>query len=151
MKNALLSRWCCVSFMAGGASAQPDWGPVYQWGETAALTGKPPGYFKQVSTGYDYTIGLRPDGSVAVWGSPLNNQVLSNLPAAGTWLKIEAGWLEAIALHSNGSVYIWGYHAEPESCDETVLEGCEDCIFSDVAAGENIMVGIVGGSTSGPH
>lgn len=143
-----------AAILAGQASGQPAWGPVYQWGEDAALNDKAEighGYFKQVSTGYDYTIGLRPNGTVVAWGTPLQNAVLSNLPAAGTWVKIEAGWVDAVALHSNGSIYVWGHHFEPEGCEETILEDCEGCVFSDVAAGENIMVGIVAGSISGPH
>ncbi len=90
---------------------------------------------------------MRPNGIIEAWGSPIYDDVLSGLPAAGTWVKIEAGWYEAIALLSNGTVYVWGYHF-PYQCDEPVLGDCEDCLFSDVAAGENIMVDIVAG---GPH
>lgn len=146
-----------LALTSPSALGQPDWGPVYHWGQWYEGDITPPtGYFKQVSTGRGYTIGLRPNGSIEVWGDPVGpffdgdwDDILdTNLPPAGTWLSVEAGWSEAIALNTNGSVHVWGYHFDQAwicDGDELTLEDCEDCLFSAVAAGENIMVGIVEG------
>jgi alpha-tubulin suppressor-like RCC1 family protein len=159
MRHALAAVALAFALSSPGVLAQPAWGPVYHWGQDEGAINAPTGYFKQVSTGWGYTVGLRPNGSIEVWGDPAlsydgdwDDVLNTNLPASGTWISIQAGYVEAIALKSDGSVHVWGAHLplppdDPYACNgaELTLDDCEDCEFSVVAAGENFFVGIVDG------
>jgi hypothetical protein len=158
MRNLLLAVALNLALLCPAGRAQPAWGPVYHWGHEEGANDRPTGYFKQVSAGWDYTVGLRPNGSIEVWGTvgdtpgvtgPHHDVFDTNLPAAGTWISIQAGFEEAIALNADGSVHVWGYHYGPYNCegDEITLDDCAGCDFSAVAAGENFFVGIVDGGT----
>jgi alpha-tubulin suppressor-like RCC1 family protein len=72
----------------------------------------------QISTGYDFALALKSDGTVWAWGSNEYNQLgiegieNSNIPIKVNNLdnivKVSAGSAKSVALKNDGTVWIWG-------------------------------------------
>lgn len=81
-----------------------------------------PSTWQSLALGADYTIGLRPDGTLWAWGRDLSgqlgNQALATLqytqytPApvgsATTWQQVAAGNAHTVAVRRNGTLWAWG-------------------------------------------
>jgi len=66
------------------------------------------GYVSQVAGGFDYSVALLTNGTVAAWGRNEYGQT-NPLPANLTNVKsIAARGYQALALRSDGTVAIWG-------------------------------------------
>ncbi|MBL9031987.1 MAG: hypothetical protein JNM80_09805 [Phycisphaerae bacterium] len=117
---------------------QRQFGPLVHWGAAGAKDGLPTGYFKQVATGLLHSVGLRTDGTVAVWGGDPNSYGhLSGMPIGGGWIKVRAGYDHSVAMNQYGALYLWG-----NSYNGATTMPDPDRLFIDVAAGENFCVGI---------
>ncbi len=81
-----------------------------------------------VKTGYTYSIGIKSDGSLWVWG--LNEDSLlgdgtsyKNIPtrvdSSNDWQSICAGWASNLALKKDGSLWAWGKNENGQLGDGT--------------------------------
>jgi len=61
--------------------------------------------FVAVSAGWDYSLALKSDGSIIVWGETRYGQTPP--PAGNDFIAISAGFLESMALRSDGSFVVW--------------------------------------------
>ncbi|MCX6016534.1 MAG: hypothetical protein NT020_13245, partial [Chloroflexales bacterium] len=83
----------------------------------------------QVQAGVDFSAALRNDGTVVVWGSPVNNHLA--IPATiKPVTQIAVGAEHVVALQEDGTVVAWG---DDSAGQATIPEGLSDVIF--VAAG----------------
>ena len=76
-----------------------------------------PGEFTDVDGGYKFSIALRANGTVEVWGDGAPSEPVPS-PNYG-FIAVAAGRDHCIALRANGTVEVWGY---PESNPEPELE-----------------------------
>ncbi len=86
-------------------------------------SGSPPaaGSFTQITAGYNYTCGIKTDGSVLCWGNDFNGQVdgspvqtgtsysLGSPPGGGTFSEIGAGDYHTCGIKTNGTSFCWGF------------------------------------------
>src|SRR5690606_33675161 len=99
---------------AGGAAAQPEpvqVGTAVAWGVGTAYEGIPPGQrFLQVATGWDHTVALLPDSSIAVYGRDghASGQNHSEKPAGHDFVAVAAGQFHSLALRADGTAVAWG-------------------------------------------
>ncbi|MBL9030406.1 MAG: hypothetical protein JNM80_01690 [Phycisphaerae bacterium] len=122
------------------AAAQPqrNFGPVRGWGDDIAWKPKPEGYFKHVATGWYFSVGLRLDGTIEVWGVNGQYNVINGRPSGSGWVKIAAGYEHAYAMGPDGAVLGWGRGDHGETTTPTTIPNC----YSDIACGENFTVAV---------
>ena len=66
--------------------------------------------FASVSAGWNYTCGVRDDGSVECWGNDYYVWVNGRAtPPAGEFASVSAGGSHTCGVRRNGSVACWGY------------------------------------------
>lgn len=63
--------------------------------------------FTQLAGGSEFTLALRTDGSIHVWGSN-HWQQITNAPTGPGFVQVAAGPGACLALHSDGSLVTWG-------------------------------------------
>ncbi|MFN0132103.1 MAG: hypothetical protein ACKVW3_06180 [Phycisphaerales bacterium] len=128
-----------VVLLATSAFGQPtrNFGPVRGWGLEGSWKPKPEGYFKQVATGWKFTVGLRLDGSIEVWGEDADG-IIANTPAGTDFVQVVAGYQHAYARRANGTVIGWGRSSNGEIATPTTIPNC----YTDVACGENFTVAV---------
>jgi probable HAF family extracellular repeat protein len=103
---ALVACLCCSP-----SSAAPIAGSLVGWG---AQTNVPAGYdFVAVAAGYDHSLALRSDGSLAGWGSDYLGA--TNVPAGNDFVAIAAGYYYSLALKSDGSLAAWGDNEDEQT------------------------------------
>jgi hypothetical protein len=86
------------------------YGEVISWGYNGdGQTNVPPGLTNiiAVSAGYDFSLALRDDLTVAAWGGNLHNQLSIPAPLSSV-VRIAAGHSHALALKTDGTVQAWG-------------------------------------------
>ena len=88
--------------------------------------------FTSVSSGLEYTCGLRETGEVACWGRDVPGQLT---PSAGTFTRISAGVAHACGIRDTGTVACWGHDWSGET---TPPAG----IFTQISAGMGHTCGI---------
>ncbi|MHC5083637.1 MAG: hypothetical protein ACYTET_06825, partial [Planctomycetota bacterium] len=59
-----------------------------------------------IAAGYEHSLALRGDGSVAAWGK--NDFGQAESPAGNDFIAIAAGGNSSLALRSDGSIAAWG-------------------------------------------
>ena len=81
------------------------------------------GTYSQLAAGYDFSLALRPDGTLWAWGrntyGQLGNATGTGTDAAsptptqvpGTYTQLAAGASHSLALQANGTLYAWGTNA----------------------------------------
>ncbi len=83
-------------------------GTVVAWGRNreGACT-VPAGTYKAVGAGAYFSMAVRTDGSLAVWGDDKAGQV-AHAPTGTGFTAVDGGLLFAVALKSDGSIVAWG-------------------------------------------
>jgi len=71
-----------------------------------------------VSAGSDYTVAIRSDGSLWVWGRKTvkyfghiiqdYGSTPTRIGIASNWLSVSAGWSHTLAIRTDGSLWAWG-------------------------------------------
>ncbi|MBL9030657.1 MAG: hypothetical protein JNM80_02995 [Phycisphaerae bacterium] len=115
-----------------------NFGPVRGWGLDGSWKPKPEGYFKQVATGWQFTVGLRLDGTIEVWGTDGPLGFITNKPPGNDFVQVVAGYEHAYARRANGTVIGWGRSSNGEIATPTTIPNC----YTDIACGENFTVAI---------
>jgi hypothetical protein len=79
------------------------------WGHNGIghLNGIPTGTLTQVSAGASHTCALRTGGTLACWGSNLDDQN-NGTPTAGTFTQVSAGLFHSCSLRPDGTLACWG-------------------------------------------
>jgi alpha-tubulin suppressor-like RCC1 family protein len=81
--------------------------------------------YTQVAAGFEFTLGLRADGSLYAWGingagqlgSTINvgmgkaNPTPLQVGTATNWVQVAAGHGHSLGLRADGSLYTWGYNS----------------------------------------
>ncbi|MFN0131380.1 MAG: hypothetical protein ACKVW3_02420 [Phycisphaerales bacterium] len=126
--------------LATSAFGQPvrTFGPVRGWGLEGSWKPKPEGYFKQVATGWQFTVGLRLDGTIEAWGTNGQYGMINNKPAGSDFVQVAAGYEHAYARRANGTIIGWGRPTNGEIATPTGIPNC----YTDVACGENFTVAV---------
>ena len=92
------------------ALTAPDVPPetVTAWGANSKgqCNALPGDDYVAISAGYNHSLALRSDGSLAAWGDDGNGQC--NVPAGNNYVAIAAGSDHSLALKSNGTLAAWG-------------------------------------------
>jgi hypothetical protein len=105
-----------------------------------------------VAAGYEFTVGLKADGTLWSWGSngaPTTNGVLgrpggsspAQISGGGTWKAVTAGWQHSLAVKTDGTLWAWGRNDQGQVGNgSTVNQGIPFEVSSDthwvaVAAG----------------
>ncbi len=107
MWTTALSTVLCV---VHGAHAQQG-GQYVVWGQMVQLPESVLPY-AQVAGGLHHSVGLRTDGSVAVWGSNIYGQLTPPVSAVGI-RQVAAGDDHSVALRVDGVVVAWGRGSTP--------------------------------------
>lgn len=158
----MLSRVRCVTPImlaaAGWASGQSEpvkVGTAVAWGVSKASQGMPPDQrFLDVATGWDHTVALLPDGSIAVYGMDAQSggTNISEKPEGNDFVAVAAGQFHSLAIRADGTAVawgggeIWGSKGQTEiPLDESVVPP-QPYRFKQVAGGELFSVGL---TTSG--
>ena len=83
-------------------------GPSGGWGKNDYGQSNPPaGKYSAFSGGEDFSLGLRPDGSIVGWGDDSNGQC--DVPSSNTgFIAIAAGGYHSLGLKQDGSIVAWG-------------------------------------------
>jgi len=78
--------------------------------------------FVAVSAGFDYSLALRPDGTLWVWGYNVNGQlglgdttdrhVPTQVGSATGWVAVSAGASHSLGVRSDGTLWAWGSNAD---------------------------------------
>jgi len=74
------------------------------------VVGNPRNKFKKISCGDFHSVGIRLDGTLAIWGDPSYGSYL-NAPKPDlsiTWLDVACSKFETIGLKTDGTIYVWG-------------------------------------------
>lgn len=83
--------------------------PVLGWGDNRYNQTLAPSGFSDavaIAAGSDFSLALRPDGSLVAWGIQSS---VSNIPAGATnCIAIGAGYYHGLALKTEGTVIAWG-------------------------------------------
>ena len=67
--------------------------------------------FTAVAAGYNYSLGLRNDGSIAAWGRNIEGQC--DIPDPNTsFIAVAAGGFHSLGLRDDGSITAWGRNDE---------------------------------------
>lgn len=70
--------------------------------------------WNQVAAGHHFTLALKTDGSLYLWGvenlieSESRGQPPSQVGTSTDWIEISAGYTSAYAINSSGELYAWG-------------------------------------------
>lgn len=89
-------------------------------GDESMLFEQPPaGPFADVVAGYMQHVGLRADGTLAVWGfyEVGSQPPSSTVNVTGTYTKISASGNSYMGLRSDGSVHVWGHNGNRQISD----------------------------------
>ncbi len=84
--------------------------------------------WKKVAAGYEFSLGIRSDGTLWAWGNDFSGQLGdggSNVDQAepvqvGTyndWVTVEGGSNHALGIRADGSLWAWGYDSEGQLGD----------------------------------
>ena len=106
----VLSAW-----LAGGSASQA--GVLRAWGDNDCRQCRVPEDtdFVDAAGGWEYTLGLRADGSLVGWGADWGG--VSEAPPQGNdFVDVAAGYEHALALRQDGSLVAWGSNASHQ-CD----------------------------------
>ena len=107
-------------------------GPLQCWGESGkGMADAPSGSFQSVSAGYQYTCGLKTDGSVACWGENIQG---TTEPPGASFVSIDAGGHHTCGITMDGLVLCWGREAH----SGTPPDGS----FQSISAGNDQTCGI---------
>ncbi len=91
------------------------------------------GTFSQVSTGYEFTCGVKTDGSLACWGDNSYGQT-APLPT-GAFSQVSAGLYHTCGVKADGSLACWGWNNYGQSTPP-------DGAFTQVSAGTRHTCGV---------
>jgi alpha-tubulin suppressor-like RCC1 family protein len=78
--------------------------------------------FKSISTGYDYTLLIKKDGTLWASGNYSNSNSATYFVQIGTdnnWNSVSAGYFHSFALKNDGSLWAWGKNTEGQLGDGT--------------------------------
>ncbi len=90
------------------ALAQTPQGSIVGWGSQVVGVDLSSG-FTAVAAGYQYSLGLKTDGSIVAWGD--NRYGQTSIPAPNTgFVAVAAGGLHSLGLKADGSIVAWGYN-----------------------------------------
>ncbi len=87
--------------------------------------------FVAVAAGGNHSLGLRADGSIAVWGHNYYGQLDVPAPNSG-FVAVAAGWGHSLGVRTDGSIAAWGKNFRGQC---------------DVPAPNTGFVAVAGGST----
>ena len=87
--------------------------------------------WKQVSSGYSYSAGVKTDGTLWLWGRGVNGNLGDNTTtnrsspvqtvAFGTnWKQVSCGYNHAAAIKTDGTLWCWGNNANGQLGDNTL-------------------------------
>ncbi|MEA2047943.1 MAG: hypothetical protein U9O64_05780 [Campylobacterota bacterium] len=90
-------------------------------------------YWKQVSAGYQFTVAIKPDGTLWAWGNNQSGQLgdgttvekhvpIQEFTGATDWSLVSAGRSHTVAIKSNGTLWAWGDNDYGQLGDGTTLE-----------------------------
>jgi alpha-tubulin suppressor-like RCC1 family protein len=136
-KLARISMGACGLLLAAGSAL---------WGQQLVGTGDngdgqltpPPGLtgVVSISTGSEFSIALKGDGTVVGWGADGGGQTDPPSGLTGV-VAISAGWSHSLALKSDGTVVAWGYDGNHETEVPPGLSG-----VISIVAGEYVSVAL---------
>jgi alpha-tubulin suppressor-like RCC1 family protein len=90
--------------------------------------------FTAIAAGYQHTVALKADGTVAAWGGNYSRQCLVPVGLSGV-AAIAAGYEHTVALKADGTVVAWGRNDDGQC---TVPVGLAD--VASIAAGNRHTV-----------
>jgi hypothetical protein len=126
-----------LTLLPAQASAQ---GFIRTWGNDYGLgvvTDTPTeGGFTQVAGGQSFGVGLRADGSIAVWGEDAY-EIISRAPIDSGFIHVAAGLHHALALRADGSIVGWG-----SDTGQQVSATLTDTGFTQLTAGKWFSAGL---------
>ncbi len=96
------------------------------------LVGHPSNKFVSIACGDAHSVGIRVDGSVAIWGDDYNSVKLNAPSLHEKFTQIACSKFATIGLKSDGQIYSWGLN----SSIPTICSGKK---FKSIAAGEWCM------------
>jgi alpha-tubulin suppressor-like RCC1 family protein len=106
------SAYHCLAIAAEEGGKE---GPIRAWGrDTYGQATPPEGHdFIAVAAGYNHSLALRSNGSLAAWGrddgSPLGDfGQVTDTPGGNDFIAIACGYYHNIAIKSDGSIVAWG-------------------------------------------
>jgi alpha-tubulin suppressor-like RCC1 family protein len=80
------------------------------------------GSWKQVASGYEFSIGIKADGTLWGWGYNLEGEVGDNtvisrntptpIGAATNWSSISSSYGHTVAIKMDGTLWAWGYNSD---------------------------------------
>ncbi len=92
--------------------------------------------FAAVSSGKNYSCGLREDGSISCWSENPSLDEANKAPAEGEFSALSAGKRHACALDADGAAVCWGWNANGRA------DPPPDARFRAIAAGDSHSCGI---------
>lgn len=175
------ARWLYVTTSGSSSFGIQTNGSLWAWGNNEkgklgdgttterlypVLIGSASDSWNIVEAGNTFTVGIKSDSSLYVWGDNTNGQLGDNQAepevhtplqlGADTWMKVAAGSSSAAAIKSDGSLWVWGLNDRGQLADGTTatsyvpqMKGSAADIWSDVAMGPNFMLAIRGGGLYG--
>ena len=92
--------------------------------------------FTAVAAGYNYSLGLRNDGSIAAWGRNIEGQC--DIPDPNTsFIAVAAGGFHSLGLRNDGSIVAWGRNYDGQCHVPSPNSG-----FTAVAGGMDHSLGL---------
>jgi alpha-tubulin suppressor-like RCC1 family protein len=90
------------------------------------------GNWKEISSGRDFTVAIKDDGTLWTWGENASGQLADNtntdrsspiqtVSAGATWKTCSAGNYHAAAVKTDGSLWLWGLNSNGELGDNTIV------------------------------
>ncbi|MCB1048511.1 MAG: T9SS type A sorting domain-containing protein [Calditrichaeota bacterium] len=111
-------------------------GSVVTWGRDVSLPEDNIGFTQIAAGGYFY-MGLRPNGTIAVWGQTYPHSPVPEPASNSDFVSISAGYDHAIGLKQDGTFVIWGNTALAQSGPDT---SNQDFVFHHASLDRTIGV-----------
>ena len=130
--ESILSQWTAQPEQPDVPRDAVAWGlDVFRQNDVPQL---PPGLaYTAVAAGFDHSLGLRSDGSVAGWGANRAGQLdIPALPPGVTFTALAAGVEFSLGLRSDGTVEGWGINNNGQAIPPALPPGVT---YTSVAAG----------------
>ena len=89
--------------------------------------------FQEISSGYNHSVALKPDGTLWAWGGNTSGQIGNggvnyiniNAPIQigndTNWSAISAGDYHTVAIKTDGTLWAWGYNVNGQVGDGTII------------------------------